>query len=91
MERNPVTKAKPKQKKLRYVEVSWIDAISDSSWLTEEHFPEPALITTRGWLVKETETYITVAGTLGHGGDYGEVITIPKCWANKVKTLRVPK
>lgn len=84
-----MAKRKTAKPKYKYVEVTWIDAISDSSWLQEADFPLPAIITTRGWLVREEKDFITLAGTLGQEGDFGEVITIPRCWANAIKELKV--
>lgn len=77
-----------KSKKYKYVEVTWIDAVSVSEWVAPDKLPCPAVIRTRGWLVGENKDHITIAGTLSEDGGYGEVITIPRCWA-KIKQLRV--
>lgn len=79
---------KKKKPKYKYVEVTWVDAVSVSEWVTEDNLPELATIITRGWLIYEDTTRLTIAGTLAKDGGYGEVISIPRCWAN-VKPLKV--
>ncbi len=82
--------------KLKFVEVSWLDAHSVATWVdVDEPLPGPGVCVTRGWLVKETKEYLVLAGTLslnpsGTVYAFGEVITIPKGgFVTKVKRMKV--
>jgi len=61
----------------KFVEVEWLDAKSESSWVTPDKFPGPVAVRTRGWLVRECLDHIVVAGTVHAEGEYGEIIAIP--------------
>lgn len=73
---------KPKIKKLKKVEVEWLDACSTSEWVVEEGLPKLARATTIGFLVKETKEAITICGSIGPEQPlvYGDCITIPAPW-----------
>ncbi len=82
--------------KLKFVEVSWMDAHSVAEWLdVNEPLPYPVACVSRGWLVKDTKEYLVLAGTLsltrsGKVYGYGEVIAIPKGgFVKKVRRLKV--
>jgi len=78
---------------MRLVKILWKDAVSASgssgrwSGLDEVKSLEPVDVKTVGWVVKETDTYITVishhAGETETGGD----ICIPKAWIQKLVDL----
>lgn len=76
----------------RFVEAVWIDSSSDGEWTKERDLPEALTMTTRGWLVKETENAITLAGTFYDDGGtwmFGEFITIPRvALTKKLKGIR---
>ncbi len=81
--------------KLKFVEVSWMDAHSVATWVDAgETLPSPVACVTRGWLVEDTPTHLVLAGTLSlnrsgvvHG--FGEVIAIPKGgFVTKVKRVK---
>ncbi len=79
--------------KLKYVEVEWADAVSIAAWRDLECLPKPARCVTRGWVVKETDTYIVTAGTVMYRKDgtvdvVGELLAIPKA-GMVVKTRRL--
>ncbi len=83
-------------KKFRFVEVQWKDAHSVADWRSLAELPAPAECVTRGWLVKETDEYVVIAGTLlwkEGGGSVelaGEMICIPKGgFTQKIKRLKV--
>lgn len=81
-----------KHLKYPFVEVRWWDAHTIDKWLTKDELPKPAPIITRGWLIKQTKRYVVIAGTIapkfqGEPTQFGEVITVPRCWA-KIKRLR---
>lgn len=81
-----------RKKALKFVEFKWWDAHSVDAWVENEKYPRPAPITTRGWLLRETDKYVVLAGSVAHEDDgdpvqYGEVISIPKCWG-KLKVIK---
>lgn len=47
-----------------YLEVVWNDAASHDGWVEIDADAEPMQIITRGWLIKETSTYIVLAASL---------------------------
>lgn len=84
-----------KKIKFPYVEINWLDAFSDDSWLLEKDLPKPAKIKSRGWLIKDKKYYVVLASTfapgIGNDGEdqYGEVIAIPRGWIKKIKKLKI--
>ncbi len=82
--------------KFKYVEVAWKDAHSVAEWRGLAELPAPAECVTRGWLVRETDKYVVLAGTLlwkEDGGNVelaGEIIAIPKGgFVTKMRRLKV--
>ena len=89
MARKQSTKPKVSKVDFPYKEVSltWIDANSDSGWLTLEQMKkhDVAVCHTQGWVFEETDNYIKKFGTYSIDEDsasieFGEVIAIPKGW-----------
>lgn len=78
----------------KFVEVKWIDSASTSTWSTLKDLAEPVTILTRGWLVRDEETYVVLAGSrclkTDHDTEiFGEHITIPRCsFLSKLKVLK---
>lgn len=68
----------------KFVDVTWIDANSGTGWQKMKDVPEGSVCSTRGWLIKETPDWITVAATVGspdgvsHEPEFNQVITIPQ-------------
>lgn len=79
---------------MKFVEVKWLDSSSTGTWSSIKDLAEPIEILTRGWLVRDEEKYVTLAGSryANPGYDqemFGEHITIPKCsFLSKLKVLR---
>lgn len=48
----------------KFVEVVWNDAASHDGWVQIDADAEPMQIMTRGWLIKETATYLVLAASL---------------------------
>ena len=69
------------------VRVLWDDAASDSGWHTASTIRlEPQLVTTTGYLIKETQKYILIAHTVS-GDDVNGTMQIPKGMIVERKTL----
>lgn len=65
---------------LKFVEIEWIDSVSENRWNRLEKLPVPVQCVSRGWLVVDTLTYITIAATiqLNNDQDFGEILTVPR-------------
>lgn len=67
-----------------FVEIRWLDCCGGKTWASEDELPKPVKVTTRGWLVKETDEYVVVAGTWHPDNDevgkftFGDTSAIPK-------------
>lgn len=64
------------------VEVIWNDAASNSdAWVHVSEIATPEKVNTTGFLVKETDEYITIAGSVSTDPDFienvGNTMTIP--------------
>ncbi len=82
--------------KLKFVEVNWMDAHSVATWVDDvADYPAPVACVSRGYVVKETDTFLVLAATVssnpsGTVRGFGEVIAIPKGgFVTKVKRLKV--
>ncbi len=72
-----------KVRDFQFVEVVWLDANADNSWRDLGDEVELAQCISRGWLIKETDKYIIIAGTVGllENGDVQDsnlAIAIPR-------------
>lgn len=63
----------------KFMEIVWDDAVSNDGWVDVGVDATPERIVSRGWLIKETDTYITLAGAIyqRHGDTIGSTQTIP--------------
>lgn len=67
----------------KFVEVEWIDALTADPWECKETLPEPVLVTSRGWLIKQDLEGITLCCSYfpikGKPDEYiyGESVAIP--------------
>lgn len=60
------------------VELVWDDAQADPSWTDpKDMLPQPALVTTVGFLVKESDAYVVIASTY-EDTDVVATMQIPK-------------
>lgn len=76
-------KSKPYAPPYPFVEVIWDDAASNSdTWVNTADIATPEQVITRGWLVKETSTYVSIASSVSNEADHednvGNTMTIPK-------------
>lgn len=83
----------------KFVEVWWLDAVSGHDWMEEADLPDPTVILSRGWLVKETDKAYILSSSIDtrEEGCVSEILTIPrgsvvdirKLTAIKWQTLKV--
>lgn len=81
---------------LKYVEVKWMDAHSTAQWVgVDEALPPLVPCVSRGWLIEDKPSHVTLAGTLalnstGDVSGFGEVISIPrKGFVLKVRKVKL--
>lgn len=79
------------KKSLPYMEVTWLDASSQDGWIDENTDLSPPEMVTRGWLYKETSTYLVLVNTMGSDRDQGVggSNSIPKGMIVSSRKLRV--
>lgn len=58
--------------------VSWIDSSLQNVQVGREDYPKPALITSVGFVVEETDEYLTLARDDMDDDDYRGLLCIPK-------------
>jgi hypothetical protein len=59
--------------------VRWIDSSLQNGQVDKDDFPKPVVITSVGFVVDETDEYVTLArDDMGHDGDYRGLCSIPK-------------
>ena len=77
----------------RYVEVIWDDATShNESWVSKDEEVLPATVVTRGWLVADKETYVSLASSVSTDPEdimVGNVSTVPRGMIKSMRDLRV--
>ncbi len=78
------------------VEIIWDDATSNSdTWVHVDNISTPERVNTTGFLVKETEIAVTVAGSVAaeeHGVQtVGNTMTIPRGMIVSRREIRVTK
>lgn len=67
----------PKAREARVVK--WVDSCLQNGQVDESDFPEPVVITSVGFVVKETDEYLVLArDDMGHDGDFRGLCAIPK-------------
>lgn len=73
-----------------FIEVQWVDAASNEAWSDASDDMSPPTMITRGWLIKETETYIVLANSLHKDTkDFGGSNSIPKGMVTSIRKLKV--
>lgn len=78
----------------KYVEAIWDDAASNSeTWVSVDDIQKPERVVTRGWLVKECPTFLSIASSVSATEDYedtvGNTLTIPRGMVVSLKELKV--
>jgi hypothetical protein len=74
--------SKPYAPPYLFVEIVWDDAASNAeTWVTTDAITGPEQVITRGWLVKETDKYVAIAGSVANEAieneTVGNTMTIP--------------
>lgn len=73
-----------------FLEVEWVDAASNEAWSDASDDMSPPTMVTRGWLIKETDTYIVLANSLNKNSkDFGGSNSIPKGMLLATRKLKV--
>ena len=95
MPKKVIKKKETKESDIKYesVVVCWLDSCepSDNSEVEIHEIPKPQLIYQCGFLVKDEDDYISIAGAFkpmeSEGGTFDYVITIPKFAVKYIKTF----
>lgn len=77
------------------VVVTWLDSVVFSGWVHLDHdIHVPRLITSAGYLVEDTDTFIILATSFdalqGDDGHYGNLTVIPRVSVKSVTALDNP-
>lgn len=74
-----------------YMEVTWLDASSADGWVDQSTDLSPPRMVTRGWLYKDTDTYVVLVNSLSIDDRtlVGGTNTIPKGMIVSSRILRV--
>lgn len=74
----------------RYMEVEWLDAVSDDGWVASKEIADPQHMITRGWVIAETAEYVKLAATIYADSDetVGGTQTIPAGMIVSKKEIR---
>jgi hypothetical protein len=74
-----------------FIEIEWEDAASNDGWISKEEDTSPVIIVSRGWLVRETDTYITIANSIHKFSDQqvGGTQTVPLGMIKSRRELKV--
>lgn len=82
----------------RFVEVLWEDAAShNASWADLEEVEKDGIgtvmVLTRGWLIKERERYVSIAGSVFADDEdseqVGNITSIPRGMIRHIKDLKI--
>ena len=80
-----------RKKKIKFVEVVWLDATGYSGWKSIDEIKEMKLteIISRGFLLHKDDQKVIIAGSRASDGDYGSIDVIPATWVKKIKTIKL--
>lgn len=67
----------------RLVSVKWLDANAESGWGKATAITGPQQCMSIGWLVRDEEKWIALAGTIG-GEEVNQTISIPRDWIGEL-------
>ena len=76
---------------MKIVLVNWLDSNSNSAWhnITEAKHLRPSPCVTIGYVLEDTEEYITIASSFATENDsVSDVICIPKFAVQSIETIR---
>lgn len=76
---------------MKTVKITWIDAESGNEWITTDELEEPSVCTTIGYLVKETDKFYFIAGTISIEEEKVHTnnrIIIPKPWVIELQEIK---
>jgi hypothetical protein len=87
-------KAKPYVPPFPFIEIIWDDAASNSAtWVDIADVCKPEQVVTRGWLVVETDDYVSIVSSVSNDEanerNVGNVMTVPKGMIVKRRELSV--
>ena len=70
--------------------IEWLDAVHDTgdrrAWMTVDELPTCAVVTTIGWVVRETDLEVTVAGD-STGEHWSSAGAIPRACITRIVRL----
>lgn len=76
---------------MKLLKITWLDhcKYSNTKWRSKEELSDltPLIVTTLGWVIKETNDYYILASTKAKGGSYEGEFLILKGTIKKVKEL----
>jgi len=72
----------------RLVEVLWTDAQSSHGWEEDTEEIDTPLVTTVGFLIRESEAGVRIASTIGDDKLTNSRIDIPAKMINSIKTIK---
>jgi len=74
---------------IRPIHVTWRDACKYTGPIDEDALSDDPglLMNSVGWLLRETDTFVTLAMTRVGEGQFYEILEIPKSWIVKRKRL----
>ena len=75
---------------MKIVVIDWVDSVRASDWVLMEDVDEkPVNCTSVGFLLKETDDYITIAQNYGlEPEQICNLITIPKCSIRNIREIK---
>jgi len=84
--KNP-TLRRCRDKTLKLVRVTWIDAADYNGWVHSVDNLEPSKIESIGWLVKSRKRYIVIASAVSAYGSMNAPLCIPRSAITEYRTL----
>lgn len=64
--------------KPRLAVIEWIDSSLQNVQVGKDDYPKPEVICSTGWLVEETDTYITIARDDMKDDEYRGLLCVPR-------------
>ncbi len=75
---------------LKFQIIEWIDARASCGWSVYQTSDDYGVdvVTSAGWLIRDTKEYITLAGSISEK-ESNNAMSIPKGWIKKRKTIKI--